>query len=146
MEEKHREHVIGWAQVKCRGGRTIQFWHVCFECHEIIEGPIRKSRVPNRDMIPLWSFKTWCDWRGVDQSEAKRTQQWRANYKDYLRSHEWAAKRRERFDMDNGICCECGAPADHVHHVTYERLGDERMQDLLSVCRPCHSKIHGRPV
>lgn len=29
-------------------------------------------------------------------------------------------------------------------HLTYKRLGDEMYFDLISLCWPCHNKIHGR--
>jgi hypothetical protein len=32
----------------------------------------------------------------------------------------------------------------HVHHVTYERLGEELLDDVEIVCRECHDKEHGR--
>lgn len=33
--------------------------------------------------------------------------------------------------------------ADSVHHLTYERQGRERLEDLQHVCFPCHQYIHG---
>jgi len=30
-----------------------------------------------------------------------------------------------------------------VHHLTYDRLGDERMDDLEVLCPDCHRKAHG---
>ena len=30
-----------------------------------------------------------------------------------------------------------------VHHLTYERIGDELMGDLLAVCSPCHAWLSG---
>lgn len=29
-----------------------------------------------------------------------------------------------------------------VHHITYERLGCHEIDDLITLCRPCHTKIH----
>jgi hypothetical protein len=29
-----------------------------------------------------------------------------------------------------------------VHHATYERLFDELVCDLVSLCRDCHNKCH----
>lgn len=31
-----------------------------------------------------------------------------------------------------------------VHHLTYERIGDELMSDLLAVCNPCHDWLSGK--
>lgn len=30
----------------------------------------------------------------------------------------------------------------HVHHLTYERIGNELVSDLLVVCGECHEQIH----
>lgn len=30
-----------------------------------------------------------------------------------------------------------------VHHRTYERIGNEGLDDLIVVCPRCHMKIHG---
>ena len=31
-----------------------------------------------------------------------------------------------------------------VHHNSYDRLGAEDPSDLIVLCRPCHSKVHGK--
>ena len=62
-------------------------------------------------------------------------------YRAYLASDEWKARRLRAITLAGGCCQGCGAaPSDglDVHHRTYERLGDERDDDLLVVCRPCH--------
>jgi 5-methylcytosine-specific restriction protein A len=38
-------------------------------------------------------------------------------------------------------CAECGAPATEVHHRDGRGpRGDNRPSNLLSLCRPCHSR------
>jgi 5-methylcytosine-specific restriction endonuclease McrA len=34
--------------------------------------------------------------------------------------------------------------ADVVHHLTYERLGNELLIDLVSLCNGCHDQAHGK--
>jgi hypothetical protein len=29
-----------------------------------------------------------------------------------------------------------------VHHKTYDRFGNERLDDLIALCRPCHDVVH----
>ena len=58
-------------------------------------------------------------------------------------SHKWktvtAPKRRGR---DKDLCVFCKSPASTVHHVTYRRAGgDERDDDLRSLCRLCHDAV-----
>ena len=68
-------------------------------------------------------------------------------YKDYMRSEEWEAKKQQRISIDGG-CVMCGRPLNRirsvqVHHVTYARLGHENvMTDLCTLCGSCHKKIH----
>jgi CRISPR system Cascade subunit CasD len=56
---------------------------------------------------------------------------------DYT-SEQWKTTRRERLLFDNGLCVFCKSPAEEVHHVTYENVGKERIEDLRSLCRLCH--------
>lgn len=69
-------------------------------------------------------------------------------YVAYLKSPEWLAKRRllTRQYGSRCTCCDSiptsGNPLD-LHHLTYERLGNERLEDLTVVCRKCHDLIHG---
>lgn len=41
-----------------------------------------------------------------------------------------------------GQCERCGGRAEHVHHLTYERLGDEDLCDLQALCIECHRLEH----
>ncbi len=67
---------------------------------------------------------------------------WR-RYDAYLLSDEWRMRRRQIFERDSYRCKKCGeAPAAQVHHETYARVGNELDEDLISVCIPCHRKLH----
>lgn len=64
-------------------------------------------------------------------------------YKSYLLSSEWKNKRDEVMKRDKSLCQHCKvAPADDVHHLTYDNLFDEPLDDLLSLCRSCHANEH----
>ena len=68
---------------------------------------------------------------------------WRKKYDAYLRSEAWRAKRQQRLDFCNGICEYCRiAPAEQVHHLTYERIFNENLDDLRGICILCHEKLH----
>ena len=68
-------------------------------------------------------------------------------YKTYMRSPEWEAKKQQRIAIDKG-CCMCGRPLDkikivQVHHITYKNLGNEDvLTDICTLCGSCHKKIH----
>jgi len=61
----------------------------------------------------------------------------------YLSSETWANNRKLRLEHDGFKCQICGSGKNlSVHHITYERLGDEDLSDLITVCADCHKKIH----
>lgn len=61
------------------------------------------------------------------------------NYQRYLASREWRVRRNGVMERAKGICERCwGTKATQVHHVTYERVGNELPEDLLALCGPCH--------
>ncbi|KKK81746.1 hypothetical protein LCGC14_2810350 [marine sediment metagenome] len=71
----------------------------------------------------------------------------RGGYLVYLKSPVWRRKaarlKRKR------KCCEvCGRGNRlHVHHLTYERIGQERPSDLIVLCEDCHEGHHtGQPI
>lgn len=63
-----------------------------------------------------------------------------AEYAAYIHSKDWRLKADERLKLDGGVCCVCGKKATDVHHLTYDNFRNERMEDLVSLCRQCHDK------
>ena len=63
-------------------------------------------------------------------------------YRLYLRSPKWRAKRKAVMTRDNGQCQFCGAKAIDVHHLTYVRIFNESIYDLVAICRSCHDLLH----
>ena len=63
-------------------------------------------------------------------------------YEEYMRSPQWRLKRGQRLKIDKNTCQQCGATSKQyrleVHHLTYERLGDEGIEDLQTLCIICH--------
>jgi len=58
------------------------------------------------------------------------------------RAVPWQVKRQQRLAIDGYRCRTCGATSSlTVHHVSYERFGDEPMDDLLTLCAACHRAI-----
>lgn len=73
------------------------------------------------------------------------------NYQEYLASREWAVLREEVRKRSKNTCERCYKnPQQAVHHKTYERVGNEHMDDLQAICTPCHeflsAKSHVDPV
>lgn len=66
-----------------------------------------------------------------------------AKYTNYINSESWKIKRKEALIRDNNLCQVCKKnTAEEVHHITYENLFNENLEDLLSVCKICHIEIH----
>ena len=65
------------------------------------------------------------------------------DYETWMYSKEWRQKRNRKL-KEAGYKCEiCGTAKNlQVHHITYENLGYEPMDDLLVVCKKCHEKLH----
>ncbi len=67
----------------------------------------------------------------------------RKQYELYKQSPEWKATRERRKSMDNYKCQKCGSQEHlEVHHLTYEHMGNEPMEDLITLCHACHYNEH----
>lgn len=71
-------------------------------------------------------------------------------YQNYIASEAWRRRRALKLFLAGGACgtveCEtCHGVISvliaHVHHKTYERLGNERMDDLAVECSRCHDAL-----
>lgn len=62
----------------------------------------------------------------------------------YMKSDRWRKKRVKVLDRDGHKCVQCkrGDGPLQVHHLTYERYGNERLDDLVTLCERCHSTEH----
>ncbi len=65
-------------------------------------------------------------------------------YRDYLKSDWWKKKihRLYRKTKMPQQCAKCGNPKYQLHHITYRRVGHERMEDFLALCGGCHNELH----
>lgn len=58
-------------------------------------------------------------------------------------SSEWRTRRLGVFFRDGLTCRYCGRnTAQEVHHLSYQNLGDEPLDELISICRDCHRDKH----
>jgi hypothetical protein len=64
------------------------------------------------------------------------------DYHQYLASREWALLKNAVRERSGGICERCKqGPYQQTHHLTYERLGCERLEDLQALCWYCHEYL-----
>ena len=77
---------------------------------------------------------------------ARRTELSRMRFEEYLKTPEWKT-RRSRALIRAGNRCQVCTNTDRleVHHRSYERFGDELLEDLVVMCRKCHQHFHDVP-
>lgn len=64
-------------------------------------------------------------------------------YAEYLESEHWKQFKQRYVQSDQPQRCRCcGLAKYELHHVTYKRLGQERLTDVIPLCRECHDKVH----
>lgn len=84
-------------------------------------------------------------------SKKKKATRWMSTkkfwnqYRLYLRSEQWFEKREKVLLRARYVCELCKErEASQVHHLTYERVFDERLEDLQALCVRCHKRAHKR--
>ena len=67
-------------------------------------------------------------------------------YSEYLKTKEWQQTRRRALKSAGYKCQLCGTDNVelHVHHKTYDNIGEEKPDDLIVLCKACHEKQHGK--
>lgn len=63
---------------------------------------------------------------------------------DYLSSAHWRGFRK-KYRSQRSWCCAitgCDAKKLDLHHLTYKRLGRERLEDCIPLCRVHHDQTH----
>lgn len=69
-------------------------------------------------------------------------------YRKYILSAEWLIKKSWLIStyLKRGwdICCaKCGDTQNlHIHHLSYENLYNEKLNDLMILCNECHKQRH----
>src|SRR4051812_29396088 len=64
-------------------------------------------------------------------------------YRAYLKSPNWNVHKSAALARHGRKCQACGSRINlDVHHVTYQRFGDEDLDDLRVLCRAHHELVH----
>ena len=67
------------------------------------------------------------------------------SYADYLKTKHWKNIREKKIKDANNKCQLCCKTNNlHVHHRTYENIGNENNKDLVVLCQKSHSKFHNK--
>ena len=65
-------------------------------------------------------------------------------YAERRQTKEWAILKRQVHRRDGYRCRLCGRDDVqlNVHHRSYETYAEERLEDLITLCRTCHEHFH----
>lgn len=86
--------------------------------------------------------------KNEDDVEWKSLPDGKDKYDAYMKSDEWKKVRLLVLERDGYVCRCCNRNSDQttlsVHHSTYKALYNEteHLEDLITLCRFCHSGIH----
>lgn len=67
------------------------------------------------------------------------------SYEEYLNSDIWQNFRKRYFKSrrrKHCMCCRTPNFEVELHHLTYDRLGKERLADVVPLCREHHEAVH----
>ncbi len=67
-------------------------------------------------------------------------------YYEYMDSMQWIEKSNsyKQKHPNCEICGQSNIPFSwvHCHHITYKNFMNETDKDLITLCKPCYSKVH----
>lgn len=69
-------------------------------------------------------------------------------YKEYLKTKHWQNIKNKMYKSKYKYECYCcGAKRGlQLHHKSYKRVGNEKLNDLIYLCGNCHELVHeGKP-
>jgi 5-methylcytosine-specific restriction endonuclease McrA len=154
----HTEVALRRRAIWTKGKQTYHIWKQCMRCGKGIEA-VKKHPLSSvrEDELEPYDEQLQAQWREkwqarVAELRAERDEQknedWWAEYEAYMRTPQWQEMRARVLARDGRVCQGClgasGVPDTQVHHLTYEHLGHEFAWELVTVCRVCHERLHGR--
>jgi len=92
----------------------------------------------------LWKLLDEKEWSSDSETQANiaRFLKW-LPYGLYLRSPHWKRVRNAALERAHHRCQVCNAAGRlEVHHRTYDRRGQELLEDVTVLCRNCHETFH----
>lgn len=66
-------------------------------------------------------------------------------YYEYLESDQWLNIRRIALMKSDFKCEKCGNKENlNVHHLNYNSVFDEKIRDIIVLCKGCHKNQHNK--
>jgi 5-methylcytosine-specific restriction endonuclease McrA len=76
-------------------------------------------------------------------AKRKKQQKARRKYVEYMSSDTWFKRRRLYLKTHAKVCVACGSTEEvTIHHKTYRNIGSEKDEDLVCLCKICHTTYH----
>lgn len=146
-----------WQSCQCteseiRGKRTpvgIQYRPQCLSCGRGIGNAIPHAQVEvfvewDQELADKWQAKLEAHLSARRDSLQSDSDDFQRRRVAHMASAAWSKTRARTLKRDGYLCQGClSVEASQVHHLTYERLGNELFIDLVSLCRTCHERVHG---
>lgn len=132
-------------------GGGVQFRRQCLECGIPVGNAVSRADAYERNggCAPapfdeaLLEAKRQTAQATADREYEVRSAAWWSWYNDYLKSPEWLERRRLVLERENHRCEGCRQQrAVHVHHLTYDHVGNELLYELRALCEDCHDLAH----
>lgn len=128
------------------------YYRQCIRCGHAGQAVSRKTALSEAKggNIPAFDDDAASRWDKAKTDEYMKVayaidQEFRLIYEDYLLSPQWKSKKEQVFNRSGGKCevCEINE-ATTAHHLTYEHLCCEPLDELMAVCDFCHDVLHGK--
>jgi hypothetical protein len=131
------------ANIRYQGGLDVvledstickEFAYSSYVLYILSDTSLGKHELPDYGMNELFTVETKVN---------LITTNYKTGYHNYLQTSEWYDKRNQVLRFSNHKCNRCKETENlQVHHLNYNSIGDESLNDLEVVCRSCHKKIH----
>lgn len=155
-------HLISQIRWRTQSNGVRQAWRQCLRCFQTVGSAVKHADAPSdapsfdeqkrnefQGKISAEYSRRWQEQQAERDAQFNREREQRRQvYWEYLQSIEWRRKREAVLERDNYQCKaqlpDCTGRASQAHHLTYERIFDEPLFDLISVCRSCHERLHAK--
>jgi len=131
---------------------TTHHAYQCLRCGDKVGNWLKHDDFPITEpgAIPAWDEELQDNWYASQRGAAKVKSDSEVltsdpEYQEYLKSTEWHERRERVLVRDKHWCRGCHRhSASIVHHLTYDHKYNEFLWELISVCKDCHDRFHGR--
>lgn len=155
VEGQHCKHTRTEYRVQAIAGNRRRIMAQCVRCGRLIGSQVSRKVAGEYETLPPIDRCHLEAWKVIRRDAGEKIREISAEkhaekrkaffdlYESHLESQAWRSIRAAVIARSGGKCEGCKtAPVAHVHHLSYENLGNEPLTDLEALCRPCHAARH----